>query len=413
MADQIPYESPIWELTATELNVAYLSLTLTKREIASRLAMTESTVGTHLTHLFEKLGLAGFPDDQKRSLLKDNFGLTLEQLVAEVQEDYQDEYRRRRKEALEKKAEIAGRRQTAKIPAFQPTMQERPPEPRTQSETRRGGLPRIAWFIAGFLVLFGLCSLFGINFIWGLLNQTATNAPQANTQVATNSTAISSVATQNPIQPTEPAKTATFTSPPPTDTLTSTPAVLPTAVPLPIREDFSKAYSELWQIMGDPFVAEAAPGNYADYRGYRGILTAKADETTSIQIGNTAWTDYVVSLREAPTNFSYDKFAIGIHVIDLNNMIIFECDSRCDWVVIYKGERDVLLPDQEMFLSEYFILTVQGDTFVATGDPIQGFSKTTSSLILPPRYKGIFTGGGVYLQMTNIQLDYIEIQPFP
>src|SRR5215207_8993158 len=102
MADSISYENPIWELTPTELNVAYLSLTLTKKEIAARLGMEENTVGTHLTNIFEKLGLSGDPDNEKRLHLVEDFGQDIETIVKEVGEDYTGEYRKRRREALKK-----------------------------------------------------------------------------------------------------------------------------------------------------------------------------------------------------------------------------------------------------------------------------------------------------------------------
>src|SRR5688572_25586 len=105
MADTISYENPVWELTPTELNVAYLSLTLTKKEIAARLAMDESTVGTHLTNIFEKLDLSGYPDNEKRLHLVEDYGQDIETIVKEVEEDYTGEYRKRRRDALKRKSE--------------------------------------------------------------------------------------------------------------------------------------------------------------------------------------------------------------------------------------------------------------------------------------------------------------------
>lgn len=200
-------------------------------------------------------------------------------------------------------------------------------------------------------------------------------------------------------------------TPEPSPTLEETAAleIPPTAVSLPIREDFSQQYSDLWTVIGNPLVTENI-----EFGSFSGVLTTGFDDTAKLLIGNTAWTDYLVSVQVSmPFRESY--FIIGVRVIDINNMIALECSSYgqiCNWAILYQGEREQLPTDRQMGMLPLTI-TVQGDTFTALGGGL-GTSTTTMSFVLPPKYKGKFPGGGVILQIiSNLEVDYIQIDPLP
>ena len=195
----------------------------------------------------------------------------------------------------------------------------------------------------------------------------------------------------------------------PTPEFTFTPNNPPTAVPLPIREDFSKQYSKLWWVMGDPVITESVP-----YQYYSGVLTTRPSETATLLIGNTAWTDYFVSLRAAGGG-SRSHILVGVRAIDLNNMVALDCDigQQCTWIIIYHGERDTLPTQKTMFMRDNFVLTVEGDTFTAVGK-FPDSTETRMSVVLPPKYQNLFTGGGVLIQITDgIGVDFVEINPLP
>jgi hypothetical protein len=411
MADQIPYDDPIWKLTPTEIHVAYLSLTLTKKEIASRLAMGESTVGTHLTHIFEKLGLSEFSDDEKRSLLIDNFGSTLETIALEVQEDFQSEYKRRRKVASEKKAEIEWQKQPDEIPQAQSGMRELPPEPRIQTQTAQvtgwGRRPRIALIIGGILIVLGVCGFFAINLLRGIFNQTPTNSPSPNTQTVITHTATSSIETQSPTQTSEPSQTSTFTSLPPTQT--STQAVLPTAVPLPIIERFKGPISSVWTVTGEPILTTT------NFTGdYDGILTGPPGQPVAISAGNTAWSDYIIHIREYHES---GYFLLGFRVQDLSNMLGIECEGmNCNWIVVKDGKKEVLSKANDISFLNEFTLTLAGENINGLTNYGGGFGEAHPFMVLPPKYQGQFLNGGVYIRFIKnqgygLEVDYIEILP--
>jgi hypothetical protein len=95
-------------------------------------------------------------------------------------------------------------------------------------------------------------------------------------------------------------------------------------------------------------------------------------------------------------------------------MIALDCHQyHCVWVVIENGKREELSSSQKMNMRSMLTLNVQGDTLTATGlfpDPV--LDDDQMLLVLPPKYAGKFTGGGVFLQITDTEVDFIEIQPF-
>lgn len=223
--------------------------------------------------------------------------------------------------------------------------------------------------------------------------------------------------TQQVTTPTKPPQSAstvvpTLTpvdSPTPTDipspTLTYTPEVHPTAFPLPIKENFNQQYSDLWTVSGDPIVAKSI------HYDYDGVLTTRQGGRASISIGNTAWTNYAVTFRSDWLGGGEGFITIGVRMTDLNNMIQLACRfETCDWIVVYQGEHDVIQTQQSFWMRQNVIVSAEGDTFTAFGD---GGSQPdiTLSFILPPKYKGKFPGGGVYLEISNMEVDYVEIQP--
>jgi hypothetical protein len=416
MFDQISHDDPIWGLTPTELLIAYWSLTLTKPEIADKAHIGEGTVGTHLTSIYTKLGLSELDDEVKRSLLASRHGQSLNSVVKQIDEEFTN-YADKTKALQKKKSEALKGRKEAESPSAEPGMQSPPPPPQTQPQTQpensRGGVPRIVWFTAGFLVLFGVCSLFGLNFVRDLFNQVATFTPQLNTQVVISATETSPAVTQNPTQTLPGSPTPADTSTPEashTPEETATPEITPTALSLPIREDFSQQYGDLWRVIGEPFITENIEfGNSS----YSGVLTVDMAETAILWIGNTAWTDYVVSVR-ANMPFRDTYLLIGVRVKDINNMVAIECDHNfiCSWVVVYQGVKDTLPTGSQIYM-EPITITAQGDTFTAVGY-YPSLDSVTAKLVLPPKYQGKFSGGGVLLQLTStLAIDYIQIDPYP
>ena len=361
MADQISYKDPIWELTPTELNVAYLSLTLTKKEISTALHMSIGTVGSHLGEVYEELGISGDDNDKKRARLKEDFGQIIERMVAEVNEDYQGEYKQRRKEALDRKSDTLQKREAVGAASAKPAMNIPPPAarpiPRPQAQPRRGWIPGIALVIIAVLAISVTCLFVFVRVIplLGLFPPTTQPGQQSPSQIPVLGSGTASLvasATSVPDQTTTEPSTAL----PLTETLI--PTISPTAVPLPIKEDFSKKYSNLWWVSGDPLVTDHV------WSQYSGVLTTEKGSTAIMMIGNTAWTDYLVSLR-AYTQGS-NQSTIGVRVNDPNNMIILECIGYyCQWVIIYQGQRDVLPGWQTMIFDVNLDITVKGDTFAA------------------------------------------------
>ncbi len=149
-----------------------------------------------------------------------------------------------------------------------------------------------------------------------------------------------------------------------------------------------------------------------DWGAYSGVLTTDPGATATMLIGNTAWTDYVVSLRAGfPRNDN--SLLIGVRAKDPNNMIGLECNGIiCSWIIVKDGGRDNLPATSEMHLG-ILSLTVEGNTFTVVSD-ISSNQPNTMSLVLPPKYQGLFQGGGVLLQVTSaMEVDFIEIDPLP
>jgi hypothetical protein len=239
-----------------------------------------------------------------------------------------------------------------------------------------------------------------------------TNAPTS----ALTITPPTSLPTQTPPSSPTPAVTSMpATSATPEDSQTpeetATSENPPTAIPLPIKEDFSHQYSELWRVIGNPFITENV--QFADSR-FSGVLTTDMGDTATLWIGNTAWTDYLVSLRVS-IPFRDCHLRIGLRVKDINNMVALDCGSRyseCSWIIIENGQED-RLPTETQLYKDPLTITVQGDTFTAVGN-FPDYPSQTMSLILPPKYKGKFNGGGVLLQITSsLTIDFIQIDPFP
>lgn len=187
--------------------------------------------------------------------------------------------------------------------------------------------------------------------------------------------------------------------------------ITPVAVELPVHEDFSQQYRKEWRVIGNPFITENI--QFADSR-FSGVLTTDMGDTATLWIGNTAWTDYLVSLRVS-IPFRDNHLRIGLRVKDINNMVALDCGSRyseCSWIIIENGQED-RLPTETQLYKDPLTITVQGDTFTAVGN-FPDYPSQTMSLILPPKYKGKFDGGGVLLQITSsLTIDFIQIDPFP
>jgi len=276
-----------------------------------------------------------------------------------------------------------------------------PDQKRLPGQTRR--FPVLGCVLIGLGVFFAVV-MAGINYGGRFLN--SLQATPSNTQ------AVLPQKTESPdeVLPTQTVFLLPSNTPEPTftlePTLTFTPEVPPTAVPLPIREDFSRQYSDLWTVTGNPFLSEST-ANF----NFKGVLTTNEDERASLRIGNTAWTDYLVELREVAIWMNKDLI-IGVRVKDLNNMVGLECTGSCRWFVIYNGIREEIGKRDSIYMADKFTLSAQGDTFTAVGhtnDP--NMDDFQMLLVLPPKYQGKFPGGGVLLEILGVEIDYIAIYP--
>ena len=402
MSYQIPPDDPIWDLTPTELNVAYLSLTLKKGEIATRLQMGESTVGTHLTNIFSALGLTGIPDEDKRPLLKQRYGRTIERLVSEVQEDYEGEYKKRRKEALAKRDELRRQQQSVRVPTDPSGMDETPPAPRARFPIPLGALGGRDFLVLAIGFVAGII-VGGVLFGGGGLRPTDGDPTAISTHTVSSNLPPSRTPTSN-VSPT-PENTATpEISPTPENT--ATPEITLTPVPLPIREDFNERISPLWTESGDPVFVGGT--RYRD-----GVFTTRADTMASLSIGNTAWKDLIITTR-ADTVGGNQLIEFSVRVVNINQRIILSCKSEiCSWIVVFEGERDVVQADTDRTLDfgGDMTIVVQGDKISVTSGIGSPYQKTTQ-LVIPTKYQGHFDSGGVIFEIGDIEVDFIEIQQF-
>jgi hypothetical protein len=270
--------------------------------------------------------------------------------------------------------------------------------------------PRNRWWVAGLVVLCLGCLFLA----WRITIWARANLGPEPTAVPTN--------TRRPVpsftpfvsptrQPTQtPAETST---PEHTETPenTATLEIPPTAVLLPIIEDFSKEWRPEWRVIGNPYVTESV--HTRDGFAFSGVLTTGLGETATLWIGNTAWTDYTIAFAGTLAGQG-TALTIGLRVEDLNNMVAISCRpfTACHWVIIDDGIREDL-PGETTFWTTSVIINVEGDTYTAAGSH-PGFQTMNMRLVLPPKYEGKFKSGGVMFQITsNLEIDNIEIHQFP
>jgi hypothetical protein len=200
---------------------------------------------------------------------------------------------------------------------------------------------------------------------------------------------------------------------PPTET--TTPTVQPTALPLPITEDFSQQYSDLWRVIGNPIIIERTQNSYG---AYSGVLTSGDSGLATLMIGNSAWTDLIVNLASSCWNCpvaEIGKIVIGVRVEDMNNMVALVCTGfyDCTWTIFEDGVEKKTPAYAFMAITENLTITVQGNSFTAIGES-QSRGRVTNSMILEPQYQGKFTNGGVLLQVSpEREVDFIQIYPLP
>jgi hypothetical protein len=210
-------------------------------------------------------------------------------------------------------------------------------------------------------------------------------------------------------------QTNTSQTPLPTETLPSSPTpsntstpqssptveVFPTAIPMPIIENFNKPWNDSWQATGDPILTTAKFGAPFD-----GVLTTVPGHFATMAVGNRAWTDYIIHIRGY---IGDGQFFFGFRVKDLNNMLGIDCDSfACNWVAIRNGTKEVLHKVEDIDFVPEFTLNVEGESFNGS---TKDFYARPALLTLPPQYQGQFLNGGVYFRFRDVEIDYIEILP--
>jgi hypothetical protein len=271
-----------------------------------------------------------------------------------------------------------------------------------QTDAGRQGLRRFIWIIVGFLVVLGGCGLFIITLFRGILNRPPTTTPRVTSQQSIVNTQTMPVATQSVTLAVKPDITATLTSAPPTDT--SVPTVSPTAIPLPIIEDFKKPMSKLWQITGDPILTTTNTS-----MDYDGVLTTSKGQYASIAIGNTAWSDYVIHIRAFN---EVGNIFLGFRVKDLNNMLAIECEAwNCNWVVIENGAKEIISETRDIWFYDDFTLNVVNENLNGVSHYGGGLPDRFPFLVLPPKYQGKFLNGGIYIRFMDVEIDDIKIFP--
>ena len=250
------------------------------------------------------------------------------------------------------------------------------------------------WIIVPVIVCLAclLVARIGINWASAIFNPT----PPASQSSPTQNPTQTSIATETPRN----IETSTLS---PTSEPSPTPTISPTAVPFP-KENFNSEISPLWESFGDPVFTTG------QCRGCDGVMTTRTGATAGIAIGNVAWTDYAVLFRARWTTLQHQRHEISVRMTDVNNRIILSCSTiYCSWVVIYQGKRDVLV--DQLILSgvdEGITVSVQGNTITASSNYE---TNNNIQLILTEPYKDKFPGGGVMLEIKDMEVDYVEIHP--
>jgi hypothetical protein len=107
------------------------------------------------------------------------------------------------------------------------------------------------------------------------------------------------------------------------------------------------------------------------------------------------------------------KLEISFRVENLDNRVILSCVYElCRWIIIDEGISDILQEEQKLAPRRGLTLTVQGNTFTARTESGGTDAVEETQLILPSKYQDEFQGGGVIVEIIDMEVDYIEIQPF-
>jgi hypothetical protein len=183
-------------------------------------------------------------------------------------------------------------------------------------------------------------------------------------------------------------------------TLTSVPTPIPTDTPVPIKlpfdDEFTKNYDPRWKVLaGDPIVVN-------------GSLTVNGDNGAWLYLGDSSWTDYVVSLS---IKYSGGGFGVAVRIQDPNNFIYFRFKSGEGWAwyIVQDGNYTMVPSTNTMYSIDYInslLISVKGNEFTATKQQ----SQRSSYFILPDKYAAKFFSGGVALYIepgTNI--DYFRV----
>jgi hypothetical protein len=246
--------------------------------------------------------------------------------------------------------------------------------------------------VLGFL-LFGVCAA-GVVFIWREVSNIFSPASTPTSEV----TSTQSLTTPQPTRTSENSPTPELSL---TANVTFTPGIPPTAVPLPIIENFIEPISDVWQTTGDPYTASAITDTT-----YNGVLVSQKDTYATLQVGNTAWTDYVIHIKSRPLQ---GEMILGFRVKDPNNMLAIHCfNYTCNWEVYKDGILEVLRPADGSF--EDLTLSIKGNNFTGKTRIGIGIQDEETFITLPGQYQGQFDSGGVYIKFKNMEIDLIEIQ---
>src|SRR5688572_9409828 len=147
-----------------------------------------------------------------------------------------------------------------------------------------------------------------LGIIWNRLT-TPLRPVTTDTPVPDDSTPLAVTSTPRITDTAEPTQ-------PPTDT-----PIPPTAVPFPIRVDFNDPIQPFWVTGGSPIFASAESRGY----GFDGVFTAPAETPASLFVGNSAWTDYVVSYRANGVPGGQIRHEVSVRMKDMNNRVVLFC----------------------------------------------------------------------------------------
>lgn len=348
------------KLTNRQLEVLRLVCEgLTYKKVGKQLFISENTVKTHMGNIYIELALDSLPTSERKLVLFQEFCPALQDMdiIPAVVEDQEEP-----EPVPESVMAMVVRDEKAIVPIPQAEIIDVP-----YKEIKNQGHPsRLRWMLFGLLlgiilsVLIGFAGWEAYQWVLFQLDNGETPTPVVVAEVPSDQPEeIATTETESPDQTEDSGTSKTEEV-----TVEDTEIVIPTTqvpdLPIPsevilFEDNFDSGLSPYWQVAtGSPVVVN-------------GMLTA--DEETWLIVGDPSWTDLVIEFEADAARCwtSRDDYnAVGLHMVDLNNMIAFswqDCESF--WWSVQNGEWDEVpntkaSPGYEMLR---FKVSVKGNQF--------------------------------------------------